>query len=70
MARNVEDTPPEAQRKEIFLALVEAQDQDQVRGGADRVVHSRKVIADRFGVSETQVKQIEEEGLDREWPPL
>jgi hypothetical protein len=65
MARNnVEDTPPEAQRKEIFLALVEAQDQDV------GVARSRKLIADRFGVSESQVKEIEQEGLDREWPPL
>jgi hypothetical protein len=64
MARNVEDTPPEAQRKEIFLALVEAQDQDV------GVARSRKLIADRFGVSESQVKLIEQEGLDHEWPPL
>ena len=29
-----------------------------------------KVVAGSFGVSEKQVKQIEEEGLDHEWPPL
>ena len=55
---------PEERRKEIFLALVETQDQ-QVG-----VSQSRKVIADRFAVSEELVRQIEREGLDRQWPPL
>jgi len=59
-----EDAPSEARRREIFQALVETQDQDV------GVVKSRKVVADRFGVSEKQVRQIEEEGLDHEWPPL
>jgi hypothetical protein len=59
-----EEAPPEARRKEIFLALVEAQDQDM------GVVRSRKVVADRFGVTESLVKMIEEEGLRLEWPPL
>jgi hypothetical protein len=59
-----EETPSEALRREIFQALVETQDQDV------GVVRSRKLVADRFGVSEKQVKQIEEEGLDQEWPPL
>jgi hypothetical protein len=60
----LEETPPEPRRMEIFQALVEAQDQDV------GVVRSRKLIADRFGLSESQVKQIEQEGIDREWPPL
>jgi hypothetical protein len=55
---------PEARRKEIFLALVDAQDHDL------GVAESRKVIAERFGVGEAQVRQIEREGLDRQWPPL
>jgi hypothetical protein len=59
-----EEAPPEARRKEIFLALVEAQDQDM------GVARSRRVIADRFGVTESLVKMIEEEGLRLEWPPL
>jgi hypothetical protein len=54
----------EPHRKEIFLALVDAQDQ------ALSVAQSRKVIAERFGVSENQVRQIEREGLDNGWPPL
>jgi Sigma-70, region 4 len=54
----------ETQRKEIFLALVDAQDQEMP------VDVSRKVVAERFGVSEGQVRQIEREGLDNDWPPL
>jgi hypothetical protein len=64
MPRKLEDTQPEARRMEIFQALVEAQDQEV------GVAKSRQLVADRFGVSETQVKEIEQEGLDREWPPL
>jgi hypothetical protein len=55
---------PEPRRKEIFLALVDAQDQEMP------VEVSRKVVAERFGVSEEQVRQIEREGLDNDWPPL
>jgi hypothetical protein len=55
---------PEQRRKEIFLALVEAQD-----GGAS-VKESWKVIAERFALSEQQVRQVEREGLDAGWPPL
>jgi hypothetical protein len=49
---------------ELFLALVEAQD------GQMSVAQSRTAVADRFGVSEQQVRQIEREGLDGNWPPL
>jgi DNA-directed RNA polymerase sigma subunit (sigma70/sigma32) len=55
---------PEDQRKEIFLALMDAQDHDLTAEQA------RKVVATRFGVSENQVRQIEREGLDNGWPPL
>ena len=55
---------PEPRRKEIFLALVEAQDRKMSPAA------SRKLVAGRFGVSEGQVREIEEEGLDKEWPPL
>jgi hypothetical protein len=64
MAQETGKTLPEARRKEIFLALVEAQDQEMP------VDVSRKVVAERFGVSEDQVRQIEREGLDNDWPPL
>jgi hypothetical protein len=55
---------PEPRRKEIFLALVEAQD-----GGMSPAA-SRRLVAERFGVSEGRVREIEREGLDNEWPPL
>ena len=59
------DNPlPEERRKEIFLALVEAQDQ------AMSVAKSRKVVAEKFEVSEDEVRQIEREGLEHGWPPL
>ena len=54
----------EDRRKEIFLALVDAQDHEL------GVSQSRKLIATRFNVSEGQIRQIEREGLDRQWPPL
>ncbi len=62
--QRVEEAPAEARRKEIFLALVEVQDQEV------GVARSRRVIMERFGLTESQVRQIEEEGLDHEWPPL
>jgi len=70
-SHQVEEAPAEARRKEIFLALVEAQDQlvasqDQGVG----VARSRRIVAERFSVPETLVRAIEEEGLDQEWPPL
>lgn len=55
---------PEDRRREIFLALVDAQDHDM------DVANSRKHIAQQFGVTEGQVRQIEREGLDNDWPPL
>ena len=30
----------------------------------------QKAVAERYGVSEGQVRQIEREGLDNSWPPL
>jgi hypothetical protein len=62
--RKLEESPPETLRMEIFQALVEAQDQEM------GVARSRKVIAERFAISESQLKEIEQEGLDRQWPPL
>ncbi|HKB37827.1 MAG TPA: hypothetical protein VKD72_15375 [Gemmataceae bacterium] len=55
---------PEDRRKEIFLALVDAQDHEVGVG------ESRRMIAARFGVSEAEVRRIEREGLDQNWPPL
>jgi DNA-directed RNA polymerase sigma subunit (sigma70/sigma32) len=64
MPRHEDKTLSEDQRKELFLALVQAQDSDM------SVPQSRKMIAKEFGVSEQRVKQIEQEGLEGQWPPL
>jgi hypothetical protein len=54
----------EDRRKEIFAALVEAQD------GKVDVARSRQLIAFRFGLNETQIEQIEKQGIESNWPPL
>ena len=61
---HAEESLPEPRRKEIFQALVEAQDR---RVG---VSQSRRLVAQQFGVSESQIRDIEQEGLDGQWPPL
>lgn len=52
------------QRREIFHALVTTQD----------VVHdvakSREMMTKRFSITETQLREIEDEGIERQWPPL
>lgn len=52
------------QRRAIFRALLDAQD-----AGAS-VAQSRATVAGQFGVSEEQVKEVEREGIDQQWPPL
>lgn len=64
MARSTGTPLTEDRKKEIFLALVQSQDE-----GAN-VAGSRKEVAKRFGVSEDNVREIEREGLDQGWPPL
>jgi len=65
MAKQEAEKPlVEAERKAIFLALVEEQD------GAANVLQSRKTIAERFSITERRVRRIEQEGLDAGWPPL
>ena len=54
----------EERRQENFRALVDAHDQEMT------VPQSRTAVAQRFGVSESQVRKIEREGLDNNWPPL
>lgn len=63
MAKQVDKVFSEAERRDIFLALVQAQDEMGV-------ARSRKTIADRFGIAEAQLRRIEEEGLAAGWPPL
>jgi hypothetical protein len=46
------------------LALVEAQDKKM------SVATSRKEVAKRFDLTDRQIRQIEQEGIDNQWPPL
>jgi hypothetical protein len=52
------------QRRAIFRAILEAQD------AGVSVPQSRADVARRYAVSESQVKEIESEGMEHEWPPL
>jgi len=53
------------QKKEIFNALVVIQDQGDLS-----VTDSKKRIMEQFHVTENQLKQIQDEGIEKEWPPL
>jgi hypothetical protein len=53
------------QRKDIFSALVAAQDT-----GLMTIRQSVEKIARDFEITEAQLRQIEEEGVEKEWPPL
>lgn len=53
------------QRKSIFHALVELQDERSYT-----IADSKKEIATRYHISKEQLELIEREGLTKEWPPL
>ena len=53
------------QRQEIFHALVRTQDLG-IMSVADSVQH----VIKQFDITEAQLRQIEDEGIDKEWPPL
>jgi hypothetical protein len=53
------------QRREIFHALVSTQDL-----GMMSVAESRAHVSKQFDITDAQLRQIEEEGLEKEWPPL
>jgi hypothetical protein len=52
---------PEYIRQRMFHLLVTAQDMEM------SVAESRRMITDKFGVSEDQVRRIEREGMQRGW---
>ena len=62
--RATDEAIPQDRRMEIFRVLVEAQD------GRMTLLRSRQVVAQRFGITERQIRRIEKEGLDGNWPPL
>jgi hypothetical protein len=53
-----------AQRQEAFEDLVRAQD------AGLPVARSRQMVAEKYDITEEQLRAIEDEGLDNEWPPL
>ena len=53
------------QRQEIFHALVTTQDL-----GVMTVAQSVQHVIKHFDITEAQLRQIEDEGIDKEWPPL
>jgi hypothetical protein len=53
------------QKKEVFHALVTTQDL-----GLMTVSQSVQHVAKQFEITEAQLHQIEDEGIDAEWPPL
>jgi hypothetical protein len=61
---NIDQPLPEDRRREIFRALVEAQD----RGTP--AAESRTEVAKQFGITPKQLRDIEQEGLNETWPPL
>lgn len=52
------------QRQEIFYDLVMTQDV------VLNVPRSRQIVTEKFDITEAQLRQIEDEGLEKEWPPL
>lgn len=52
------------QRREIFRELVHSQD----RGMG--VAESLKHVVDEHAISEDQLRKIQDEGIEKEWPPL
>jgi hypothetical protein len=53
------------ERREIFHNLVTTQD-----SGRLSVAQSREQVARQFKITDAQLRQIEDEGLEKEWPPL
>ena len=55
---------PENLRKEIFAAVVQAED------SGERPSDARRLVAKEYGISVELLREIEEEGIDKTWPPL
>jgi len=52
------------QRQELFQSLVNNQDTGMA------VAESRRHASEEYGVTEEDVRKIEDEGIEKEWPPL
>jgi hypothetical protein len=53
------------QRRDIFRSLVTTKDL-----GVMPVSQSRQTVMKQFEITDSQLRQIEDEGLEKEWPPL
>jgi hypothetical protein len=53
------------QRQEIFHALVSTQDL-RLMSIPESILH----VSKQFDITEAQMRQIQEEGIEKEWPPL
>ena len=52
------------QRQEIFHTLVTTQD------AVGNVRKSYQIVTEKYEITDAQLRQIEDEGLEKEWPPL
>jgi hypothetical protein len=52
------------QRRDIFRDLVATQDLGMP------VRRSYQIITEKYEITDVQLRQIEDEGLEKEWPPL
>jgi hypothetical protein len=64
LGKRIAERLPEALRMDAFRLLVVGQDY------AMSPDDSRKMVCARFRLAEDEVCRIEQEGIDREWPPL
>lgn len=64
MADEPTAAPTLDERQAIFRAVLESQD------AGLSVPESRESVARHYSVTVEQVKRIEQEGLDEQWPPL
>ena len=53
------------QKREIFHALVDAQD-----SGLMTIAQSKEHVSKQFEITDAQLTQIIDEGIEKEWPPL
>jgi hypothetical protein len=58
------------QRRDIFRALVTTQDQMPREQVPLNVRKSYEVVTGQFDISDEQLREIEDEGIEKEWPPL
>jgi DNA-directed RNA polymerase sigma subunit (sigma70/sigma32) len=54
-----------AQRREIFQTLVATQDEGQMS-----VPQSLEHVSKQFDITDAQIRQIQDEGIEKQWPPL